>query len=96
LDEEGTMDTWILRMVRARCLRRIVAWSTLLASVAIFGVAQRRYIQNFLLGPYDLGAAELDAIRDVAEAPRYFVRVTGSKSVNTGLQQITVHKRGGV
>ena len=90
------MDTWILRMVRSRCVRRVTAWTITLACVALFAFAQRRYIQNFLMGPYDLGPADLDAIHDLSETPRYFVRVTGSKALDTGIQQITVRKRGGV
>lgn len=90
------MDTWILQMVRARSLRRVVAWAATLAFVALFAFGQIRYIRNFLAGPYVLGAAELDAIPDAAKASRYFVRVTGSKTIDTGVQQITVKKRRGV
>lgn len=90
------MDNWILKMVRARCLRRVAAWALVLAAVALFVLGQLRYIQNFVMGPYDLGTAELDAIRDVSQAPRYFVRVIGSEAIDTGIQQITIRKRGGV
>ncbi len=90
------MDSWILKMVRARSVRRVAAWAAALASVALFGIAQLRYIQNFLLGPFDLGPTDLAAIRDVSEFPRYFARVTGSKAIDTGIQQIEIHKRGGV
>jgi hypothetical protein len=62
----------------------------------LLAFAHRRYVENFVGGPYDLGPADLDAVRDVSEAPRYFARVTGSKAVDTGLQQITVRRRGGV
>jgi len=95
-DRGKTMDTWILGTVRARCVRRIAAWAVVLATVALVGLGQLRYIRNFLLGPYVLGAAELDAIGNVSEAPRYFVRVTGARARPTGLQQITVRRRGGV
>jgi hypothetical protein len=90
------MDTWILKMVRARCMRRVGAWAIVLAFVALLGLVQLRYIENFLTGPYVLGSAELDAIRDVSQASRYFVRVTGSKALDTGIQQITIRKRNGV
>jgi hypothetical protein len=96
VDGEDTMDTWIYQMVRARSLRRVAAWAVVLASVALFGLGQLRYIRNFVLGPYDLGAADLDGIRDVSEAPRYFVRVAGSRTIETGIQQITVRTRSGV
>ncbi len=90
------METWINRMVRTRSLRQVVAWAVVLVVFVLFALSQLRYIQNFLFGPYDLGAAELAAIGNVSETPRYFVRVTGSKAVDTGIQQITIHKRNGV
>ncbi len=90
------MDTWIQGMVRKRCLRRVVAWGLATASLLPLALSQKRYISNFVMGPFDLGPAELDSIRDVAQAPRYFARVTGSKAIETGIQQITIRKRGGV
>ncbi|HEX7425414.1 MAG TPA: hypothetical protein VF311_16220 [Terriglobales bacterium] len=90
------IDTWVVRMVRARCIRRVAAWVLALGSVVLFAMAQHRYITNFLSGPFDLGQAELDSVDDISVAQRYFARVTGSKAVDTGIQEITVHKRGEV
>jgi hypothetical protein len=90
------MDTWILKMVRVRSVRRVTAWAAALVCLALLAFGQSRYVQNFLMGPYDLGPADLDSIRDVSEAPRYFARVSGSKAIDTGIQQITVRKRSGV
>ena len=90
------MDTWILGMVRARSLRRVAAWGLTAGCLVLLAVAQKRYISNFVMGPFDLGPAELDSIRDVAQAPRYFARVTGSRAIETGIQQITIRKRAGV
>jgi len=90
------MDTWIHGMVRARCLRRVVAWGLAAACLLLLTLSQKRYISNFFMGPHELGAAELGSIVDVAQAPRYFARVTGSRAIDTGIQQITVRKRGGV
>jgi hypothetical protein len=42
-----------------------------------------------------LGPPDLDSIADVSTTPRYFARVTGSKALATGLQQVTIHKRAG-
>ena len=39
--------------------------------------------------------AELDAVEDVTATPRYFVRVTASKALDTGIQQISKRKRAG-
>src|SRR5438128_8374563 len=90
------MDTWVLQKVKARCIRRVVAWALALGCIVLFAIAQHRYISNFLMGPFDLAQADLDPISDISAAPRYFARVTGSKAIDTGIQQITVRKRGGV
>jgi hypothetical protein len=88
------MDTWISRMVRARCARRATAWAVAVACVVLVGFAQQRYVKNFLMGPYVLGTADLDSISDVSKAPRYFVRVTGSKAIDTGIQEVTAPSEG--
>jgi hypothetical protein len=90
------MDTWVLQMVRARCIRRMAAWALALGCVVLFAIAQHRYISNCLMGPFDLDQAELDSIGDIAAAPHYFARVTGSKAIDTGIEQVTLRKRGGV
>lgn len=68
----------------------------LLVAMAIHPVLRPGYFRNFLEGPYELCPADLDAISDVKTAPRYFVRVTGSKAIFTGVEEIEVRKRGGV
>lgn len=90
------MDTWVLQMVRTRCIRCVAAWALTLGCIVLFAIAQHRYISNFLIGPFDLGQAELDSIGDIATAPHYFARVTGSKAIDTGIEQVTIRKRGGV
>lgn len=89
------MDTWVLRMVRQRCLRRVVAWGLALGLAALATYSQARYLRNFFGGPYTLGEAELAAIDDAWATPRYFARVTGTETADTGIQQITVEKRSG-
>jgi hypothetical protein len=74
----------------------VIAWCVVLGCAALFALAQSRYIKNFVGGPFDFGQTELDAIGDVSTAPRYFVRVTGSKAIETGIQQISTRKRAGV
>jgi uncharacterized protein DUF6709 len=90
------MDTWILRMVKVRSARRAAAWAIAVAFVGLFLFGQVRYIKNFVAGPHEAGAAELGSIADASTAPQYFVRVTGSKLIETGIQQITVEKTNGV
>ena len=89
------MDTWVHQRIRATYRRRTIAWCLIASAAVLFATSQHRYISNFLSGPFDFGQAELDAIEDVAAAPRYFVRVTGSRALDTGIQQLTTRKRTG-
>jgi len=90
------MDTWVHQQLRTTCRRRVAAWCIVLGGAVLFLLAQSRYISNFVSGPFDFGQPELDAIGDVSTAPRYFVRVTGSRAIETGIQQFTTRKRAGV
>jgi len=83
-------------MLRARCIRRVTAWALVLGCIILLAIVEGRYITNFILGPFDLGPSDLDSIRDVSDAPHYFARVTGSKAIDTGIQHVTIRKRGGV
>lgn len=90
------MDTWIHQMVATRARRGVAACGLVIACIGMFLVSQHRYINNFLLGPFSVTQAELDAITDVSTSPRYFVHVAGSKAIDTGIQQITTRKSYGV
>ena len=90
------MESWIVQMVRTRCLRRVVAWGLALGCAVWFGFAQQRYIANFIMGPFGLGPAELESITSIDKAPQYFAKVTGSDALDTGIQQLTIHKNYGV
>ncbi len=90
------MDTWVHQQLRAMYRRRVIAWCVVLGGAVLFAHAESRYIKNFVSGPFDVGQSELDAVGDVSTEPRYFVRVTGSKAIETGIQQITTRKHAGV
>jgi hypothetical protein len=90
------MDTWVHQQLRSMYRRRVAAWGLVLGCAVLFALVQSRYIKNFASGPFDVGQAELDAIGDVSTTPHYFVRVSGSKAIETGIQQITTRKRYGV
>lgn len=89
------MDTWILKMLRARNVRRIIACALLIVVVIILPFTQSRYFKNFLMGPYSLGPTYLNSISDISVEPRYFAKVAGSKVVDSGIQEITTTKEGG-
>ncbi|CAK8713618.1 MAG: hypothetical protein CDV28_102222 [Candidatus Electronema aureum] len=90
------MDTWIYRMIKEKSIRRITVCAVIAVCIALLLFVQKRYIQNFINGPYDLSAADLDLIRDVSQTPRYFARISGSKAIDTGIQKFAVHTRNGV
>ncbi len=93
---EGAMPgTWIASMVRTRAVRRLVTCAAVVALTALVGVANLRYLRNFVGGPYAMSAADLDAISDVAAAPRYFARVTGGETFDTGLKSYEVETESG-
>src|SRR5262249_37559932 len=68
--------------------RRLVAWTLEIVVTGLLIVTQTRYLKNFFGGPYFLSEADLAAVSDVDQAPRYFVSVHGEKVASTGLQMI--------
>jgi hypothetical protein len=90
------MSTWIERMFRRECIRRLSAWAVVVLLTALMLTANLRYARNFLYGPFPATGYELKKITDPDRAEKYFVKVTGSKVVNTGLQEIEVETRNGV
>ena len=90
------MDSWISQRIRAVSLRRVVVWSLVLLAGLLLATSDRRYIANFIGGPYALGAADLDSIQDIETTPRYYARVSSDKVLDTGLRQYTVRTQNGV
>lgn len=90
------MESWISKRIRSVSFRRVVVWSLVLAAGVLLATSDRRYIANFLRGPYRLARADLDSIRDITTTPRYYARVSGEKVLDTGIRQYSVHTRNGV
>ena len=90
------METWFHKKIRAVSFRRVFAWVVCLLVGVLAFTSNRRYLDNFLNGPFTLSAAELDAIDDVETTPRYFARVTGSRVIDTGLREYSVTSNAGV
>ena len=90
------MDGWISKRIRIVSRRRVIAWSLALIVGVLAATSDHRYLANFVGGPYALTQADLDSIRDVTAAPRYYARVTGNRVLDTGLRQYTVHTQNGV
>src|SRR5204862_4607363 len=92
---EGPMDGWISKRIRIVSRRRVIAWSLALIVGVLAATSDHRYLANFVGGPYALTQADLDSIRDVTAAPRYYARVTGNRGLDTGLRQYTLHTQHG-
>ena len=90
------MDTWILQMCRAKYRNQVTAWALTAALAIAIGLANTRYIGNFLRGPFNIGAADLAQVGDVTTTPHYFVKVAGTKAMDTGLQEVSVETENGV
>lgn len=89
------METWITAKIRQAARHRVMAWA-FFVTLALVGLwLSQRYFYNFFKGPFTMQAADIAQINDPIVSPRYFVRVTGSKAIPTGLQQITVTKQNG-
>lgn len=95
-EEMKRMETWIHRMIKERSGRRLTVCAVIIVCIALLLFTQQRYIENFISGPHNLSAADLDQIKDVSAAPRYFARVSGSKAIDTGLTKISVRTKNGV
>lgn len=76
-------------------MRQVMAWAIAILVAIGFCVLNWRYITNFVNGPYEMGPAELATISNVEQASRYFVRVSGSRTEDAGLEEITVTSRSG-
>jgi hypothetical protein len=90
------MESWITNRIRAVSFRRVMAWTIVLVGGVLLATSDHRYIANFFGGPYRLGRADLDSIRDVTLTPRYYARVAGDTVIDTGIRQYSVHSQSGV
>jgi hypothetical protein len=86
------MDMWILARCRRVCLHKLIAW--IAVGLAVCGVAflYKNYLVDFFEGPYPKSETELSRILSPNAIEHNFVRVAGSKIVDTGLQQVEVSK----
>jgi hypothetical protein len=83
------MDTWILQMLRRKYRNQLVVWGLVIAVGVLIVFLNTRYIDNFVRGPFTMGASELAQVGDASTAPHFFVKVAGSRAMDTGLQEVT-------
>jgi hypothetical protein len=55
-----------------------------------------RYWDNFISGPFKTTPQQLESIKDPDDIAKFFVAVVSEDVVQTGVQEITEHRRGGV
>jgi len=60
----------------------------LIVAVVAYAVAERRYLYNFFAGPFDIDGPHLISIQQPDSQLRYFVRVKGEESSDTGVQEV--------
>ena len=90
------METWISQMCGRKYRNQLVAWGLITAVGVLIGAANTRYIGNFVRGPFAVAAADLAQVSDASAAPRYFVKVAGTRAIDTGLQEVSVETENGV
>ena len=62
--------------------------------VALAFVLNLRYLYNFLAGPFDAAPADLAAVTDPGKPLKYWLRVSGEKIVDTGVQYVSTSNSG--
>ncbi len=90
------MPTWLEGMCLRSCNRRIAFWMMVILASLITIIANHRYAKDFFRGPFPTSVETLEATSSPEEAEHSFIRVTGSKTVDTGIQEITSTTRNGV
>ncbi len=89
------MEPWITQMLRRAVSRQVIAWAVV--ALALLGTAaySRRYITNFIQGPYAVTGGELQGVSDAASTPKHFVKVSGTRVIDTGLEHVTIRRKYG-
>ncbi len=88
------METWVRRACRQRAYRQFVTWLLIAAGAVAVNFAFKTYWTNFLEGPYQVTSAGL--AHSSADPDRQFVAVTGSRVLDSGIQEVTTESQNGV
>jgi DUF971 family protein len=67
----------------------------LIVAVVGYAAVERRYLYNFFAGPFSVSGPQLVTIQQPDSQLRYFVKVTGDDSSDTGLQEVERETEGG-
>ncbi|SFN33345.1 hypothetical protein SAMN05660284_01229 [Formivibrio citricus] len=87
---------WIEKNIRRVSVARMVLAVVVIAVIVLALAANARYFRNFFKGPYAITPAELAAAPSADALPRYWVSLKADQLVESGFQEITIHKKRGV
>jgi len=90
------MENWVLRRIRKSSANALSVWGLALLAIGLGVILSWRYWDNFLHGPFELTPAELGSIGEVSKAPRYYVRLTGTKLQDTTVVRWDIMMESGV
>jgi len=90
------MENWILRRIRRTGANTLGAWGVAFLAIGLAVLLSWRYWDNFLHGPFEIAPPELGTVQDISKAPRYFVRVKGTKIQDAGFVRLSVLTENGV
>lgn len=86
---------WLEQQVRKSSQKQMIVCVAILAAV-VGGLAfTHRYLMNYFSGPYAMTAAELVAVKDADALPRYWIKTTPERLLDTGIDHISVSRRRG-
>lgn len=83
------------RQIRRTNRNLLLVGVLLLLGVTAYGLSERRYFYNFFAGPFEANAESLGEIKRPDDQLRYFVRVKGEQSSDTGVQEIEQQTQSG-
>jgi hypothetical protein len=76
--------------------RNLLLISMILIVVVVgYAIGERRYLYNFFAGPFEVSGPQLVTIQEPGSPLRYFVKVKGDESSDTGLQEVERETEGG-
>src|SRR5258705_8153848 len=89
------MTHWVEQQIRGTARRTFCAWALILGLVGLAYVGCARYWMDFAAGAYSASGEDLDAIHSLDAAPHQWLRVTGTRAVDTGIQELEVKEQSG-
>src|SRR5262245_8709156 len=86
------MTHWVEQRIRVTARRGFCTWLAVLGMVGLAYLANAKYFMDFAAGASVASGEDLDAIRSIDGAPHQWLRVTGERALDTGVQEIEVTK----